>query len=579
VRATVPAAKGFSVFTGGDAMRRAIALAMLLLVASIAPVSASQTGNDAYAEWAEQDYCEYFEATDKYLCFGFRSYWHEYGGLEIFGYPITNEMQENGLTVQYFERARLEWHPGVWPERYDVLQGLLGVEVSQHLEGHDAFAPTEAAKEDCEYFSITGHNVCGPFLERWAMSGGLPVFGYPISEAFEDDDGVLVQYFERQRMEYQPGVWPERHDVLLGLLGVEVWEAKVGPEPEPEPEPQPVLSVVAGDLVQPRGLLYTDHGLYIAEAGVGGDGPCIIMGSGVEGCVGESGAVTLLDDEGQNRLVEGISSMIEETGEGVGVHDLTIDDEGNIYVVVGLGADPTLLDDLGPQGEYLGTIIHLDTDGNIHVIADLAEYEATANPDGTDLDTNPYGIAWDGQDLIVADAGGNSVLRVSLGGEIETVAVIETRLVEAPPFIPADEMPMESVPTNVAVGPDGNYYVAELTGFPFPVGEANIYQITPDGEVTVFASGFTNLGDLTFDADGNLWALEILAGGLLGTDPEDPSTLASRIIKIAPDGSQTDYMFQGMAFATNIAVGAEGEIYVSNLAVIPDAHVLRIDLP
>jgi hypothetical protein len=102
---------------------------------------------------------------------------------------------------------------------------------------------------------------------------------------------------------------------------------------------------------------------------------------------------------------------------------------------------------------------------------------------------------------------------------------------------------MESVPTNVAVGPDGNYYLAELTGFPFPVGEANIYQITPNGDVTIFASGFTTLGDLTFDADGNLWALEILAGGLLGADPEDPSTLASRIIKIAPDGSQADYMF------------------------------------
>jgi hypothetical protein len=45
------------------------------------------------------------------------------------------------------------------------------------------------------------------------------------------------------------------------------------------------------------------------------------------------------------------------------------------------------------------------------------------------------------------------------------------------------------------------------------------------------------------------------------------------------DGEQTDYMFQGMAFATGIAVGGEGEIYVTNLSVTPDAHVLRIDLP
>jgi hypothetical protein len=560
-------------------MRKVFAMAVLLLIASVAPVSASQSGEDAYATWADQDYCEFYEATGKYLCFGFKSYWHEYGGLEIFGYPITNEIQEDGLTVQYFERARFEWHPGVWPERHDVLQGLLGVEVSLELADHDAFAPVDAAKDDCVYFATTGHNVCGEFLKRWNMSGGLPVFGYPISEAFTNDDGMLVQYFERQRMEHQPGVWPERHDVLLGLLGLEVWEARTD-EPAPTPPPaQPELSVVASDLVQPRGLLSTDHGLYIAEAGSGGEGPCIIMGSGVEGCVGETGAVTLLDDEGQNRLIEGISSIVEETGEGVGVHDLTIDDEGNIYVVIGLGADPLLLADLGVAGGDLATVMMITADGDLELVANIALHEELENPDGTDLDTNPYGIAWDGEALIVADAGGNSVLRVGLDGGVETVAVIEPRMVPAPPFIPVDEIPMESVPTNVAVGPDGNYYVAELTGFPFPVGGANIYQITPDGDVEVFASGFTNLGDLAFDADGNLWALEILAGGLLGADPEDPSTLASRIIKIAPNGSETDYMFQGMVFATNLAVGAGGEIYVTNLAVTPDAHVLRIDLP
>jgi hypothetical protein len=556
-------------------MRKAIALAMLLLVTSFASVSASETGTDAYAEWADMHQCDYYEQTDKYLCFGFRSYWNDYGGLEIFGYPITNEIQEDGRTVQYFQRARFEWHPGVWPERHDVLQGRLGAEIARDMD-HSAFAPVDSAEDGCEFFSITGHNVCDNFLKRWQMSGGLPVFGYPISEAFEDDSGMLIQFFERQVMEYQPGEWPERHDVLFRLIGVDVWESRDGHVPEPQPQ----VSVVASDLVQPRGLLATDHGLYIAEAGAGGDGPCIIMGSGAEGCVGESGAVTLLDSEGQNRLVEGISSLVEETGEGVGVHDLTMDDEGNIYVVIGLGADPTLLDDLGSDGGDLATVMMITNDGDLEFIADIALHEEFENPDGTDLDTNPYGIAWDGEDLIVADAGGNSVLRVGLDGSVETVAVIEPRMVPAPPFIPADQIPMESVPTNVAVGSDGNYYVSELTGFPFPVGEGNIYKITPGGDVEVFASGFTTLGDLTFDAHGNLWALEIVAGGLLNADPDDPSTLASRIVKIDSSGNQVaDYMFQGMAFATNIAVGSQGEIYVSNLAVTPMAHVLRIDLP
>lgn len=558
-------------------MRRAIALAMLLLITSFASVSATTDGSDAYAEWADYDYCDYYEQTDKYLCFGFRSYWNDYGGLEIFGYPISNEIQEDGLTVQYFERARLEWHPGVWPERHNVLQGRLGAEeAARQYAGHSAFERTDASKDGCVYFAITGHNVCDNFLKRWQMSGGLPVFGYPISEAFTNDDGMLVQWFERQRMEYQPGVWPERHNVLLGLIGVDVWESKAGPTPPPA---QPELTVIADNLVQPRGILATEHGIYIAEAGAGGDGPCIMLGSGVEGCVGLSSALTVLDAEGQRRLVEGISSLIEETGEGIGIHDIAVDDEGEIYVVVGLGANPELLWDLGEDGDDLAAVLHIDADGEVTFIADLAEHEEFENPDGTDLDTNPYGIAWDGESLIVADAGGNSVLRVSLDGDVETVAVLPSRMVEAPPFIPAPEIPMDSVPVNVAVGPDGNYYVAELTGFPFPPGGANIYKITPDGDVSVHASGFTNLGDLAFDHHGNLWALEIVAGGLLSADPDDPSTLASRIIKIAPGGTETDYMFQGMAFATGIDIGAEGEIYVVNLAVTPMAHVLRIDLP
>ena len=48
--------------------------------------------------------------------------------LAMIGYPITDEFQEGDLTVQYFERGRFEWHPGAWPERYDVLLGRLAAE-------------------------------------------------------------------------------------------------------------------------------------------------------------------------------------------------------------------------------------------------------------------------------------------------------------------------------------------------------------------------------------------------------------------------------------------------------------------
>lgn len=76
-----------------------------------------------------------FPETGHKLGHGFLRFWEKYGGLRIFGYPITEEFEENGLTVQYFERARFEWHPdNNDSDNWNVQLGLLGREV---LESHD----------------------------------------------------------------------------------------------------------------------------------------------------------------------------------------------------------------------------------------------------------------------------------------------------------------------------------------------------------------------------------------------------------------------------------------------------------
>jgi hypothetical protein len=82
----------------------------------------------------DREDCQYFAETKQSLCFGFRAYWEQYGGLAIFGYPITAEVKDaNGVTVQWFERARFEWHPGAWPERHDVLLGRIGAELAETI--------------------------------------------------------------------------------------------------------------------------------------------------------------------------------------------------------------------------------------------------------------------------------------------------------------------------------------------------------------------------------------------------------------------------------------------------------------
>jgi hypothetical protein len=166
---------------------------------------------------------QYVAATGHWVSHGILAYWTQFGGVPVFGYPISEEIRVDGGSVQYFERARLEWHPGAWPERYDVLLGLLGVELAARdgLRDTPPFQPISAGNDaHCTFYAPTGHRLCFGFRDYWNAHGGLAIFGYPISEEFTEH-GVTVQYFERQRFEYHPENPPE-WQVEGGLLGREL---------------------------------------------------------------------------------------------------------------------------------------------------------------------------------------------------------------------------------------------------------------------------------------------------------------------------------------------------------------------
>lgn len=55
--------------------------------------------------------CRYFPETGHSVCFAFLEFFRLAGGLDVFGFPISEFDLENGRIVQYFQRARLEWHP------------------------------------------------------------------------------------------------------------------------------------------------------------------------------------------------------------------------------------------------------------------------------------------------------------------------------------------------------------------------------------------------------------------------------------------------------------------------------------
>lgn len=61
------------------------------------------------------------------------------------------------------------------------------------------------------YFPETGYCAYGRILKHWQESGGLPKFGYPISEerwGWVEGHYMPFQYFQRQRLEIQTGDIP-----------------------------------------------------------------------------------------------------------------------------------------------------------------------------------------------------------------------------------------------------------------------------------------------------------------------------------------------------------------------------------
>jgi hypothetical protein len=321
------------------------------------------------------------------------------------------------------------------------------------------------------------------------------------------------------------------------------------------------LEVVASGLDNPRDLDVGRWGtVYVTEAGRGGSGPCVTSEETGTSCVGASGAVTQIRHGEQRRVLEGLPSIAAAGGDqALGPSDISLRRWGGGYLTVGLGQNPAVRAQLGALGPAFGQLYKISSFGHLRAVADISAYEAATNPDGGEFDSNPNSVTSKWGRLFVVDAGGNSLLRVHRSGEISTVAVFPDRLVTPPPGMGLpDPFPMQAVPTNVVVGPDGALYVSQLTGFPFPPGAANIYRVERGSAPEIYASGLTNVTDLAFDRHGNLYVVEIAANGLASGDP------TGALIKIRPDGSRENVLSEGLVNPYGVAIDRRGDIYVSN---------------
>src|SRR5581483_8564009 len=153
----------------------------------------------------------FFPETGHFVAGNFRDFFNSHGGLDIFGFPRTDAVMENGLQVQYFQRARMEWHPEISAVQLSLLGSMLNADRTF------AQVPPIPNGPLIQYFPQTGHTVHHAFLDYFRSRGGLDLFGYPISEE-SVEGGFRVQYFQRARFEYHPEL-PQPYLVSLALLG------------------------------------------------------------------------------------------------------------------------------------------------------------------------------------------------------------------------------------------------------------------------------------------------------------------------------------------------------------------------
>ncbi|KAA3644647.1 MAG: hypothetical protein DWQ07_14625 [Chloroflexi bacterium] len=190
------------------ALTPVVVFILLFALGSSHPVLAQNGVGRYFSEtghWVSGEFLEYFESFPD--------------AVFLFGYPISTEFNDpdNGVRVQYFQRARFEFHPENRPGNRVALT-MLGSQLYEpgigEVAAASAFSPACETVPDNPYGDF---QICYSFLDFYKEHGGADQFGYPISD-LEEHNERTVQYFEYVRIEWYPEYRPGSQ-ITLGNLG------------------------------------------------------------------------------------------------------------------------------------------------------------------------------------------------------------------------------------------------------------------------------------------------------------------------------------------------------------------------
>jgi hypothetical protein len=349
---------------------------------------------------------------------------------------------------------------------------------------------------------------------------------------------------------------------LLGPMGAGVAGARTAGDLSPN------VSVFATGLNGPRGLEFgPDGSLYVAEAGTGGststEGQCEQVVPPVGPYLGgNTGRISKISSAGQrSTVVDGLPS--NQTSEVIGADKSGVADveflNGTLYA---------LLTASGCSHGNAGTsngVIKVNADGTWSMVADLTAFvraNPVAHPSPPDFepDGDFYSMLHVGNDLYVVESNHGELDKVTTGGQVSRVVDVSASQ-------------SHTVPTAMTYH-DGAFYVGTLLPFPpTTTGQAKILKITPDGQLSVFATGLTTVLGVAFDAQGRLYALESIS-----VAGEMPTPGTGRVVRMTGSG-EWEEVASGLTFPTAMTFGPDGQLYVSDFGFgPPGGRIVRVAL-
>ena len=244
-----------------------------------------------------------------------------------------------------------------------------------------------------------------------------------------------------------------------------------------------------------------------------------------------------------------------------------------------------------------GVIYRQATNGTISPVRNMHEYQA-GDPDPNNAppvndpplpfedpaESNPYGLtALSSNDVLVADAAGNDIIRVSPNGTARTVARFPRRVVSG--------TLAEAVPTSIAIGRDGWAYVGQLVGVPGTPGSANIWRLNPNAvgavcsaaaanaNCRVWKTGFTSIVDLAFNPNnGTLYVYEIAEAGWLAFEEGcfGPSGCPPAVLLEVKGGKTRELVRGQLSQPGGVAVSKNGTVFVTDGMFFGGGRLLRV---